>query len=155
MANTTIMGLEKQISQGIMDAMKAKNDVRRDTLRNVKKYIIEAKTAGTNIELLPDADVIKIISKLAKQGADSAEIYRQQGRDDLYEYEIAQVEVLREYLPRQMDDAELTAAVRAIIAEVGAVSIQEMGRVMGVASKQLAGRADGKDISAKVKELLS
>ncbi len=149
------MELEKVVSQGIMDAMKAKEDVRRDTLRNVKKYIIEAKTAGANIDVLPDADVIKIISKLAKQGADSAEIYRQQGRNDLYEYEMAQVEVLREYLPRRMDDAELTAAVRAIIAEMGAKSMQEMGRVMGIASKQLAGRADGKDISAKVKELLS
>ncbi len=149
------MELEKQVSQGIMDAMKAKDDVRRDTLRNVKKYIIEAKTAGTNIDLLPDADVVKIIQKLAKQGADSAEIYRQQGRGDLYEYEMGQVGVLREYLPRQMDDAELTAAVSAIIADLGAKSMQDMGRVMGAASKQLAGRADGKDISAKVRELLS
>lgn len=149
------MELEKQVSQGIMDAMKAKDEVKRDTLRNVKKYIIEAKTAGANIEHLPDADVIKIISKLAKQGADSAAIFKEQGRNDLFEYEMAQVAVLREYLPRRMDDAELTAAVRAIITEAGAKSMQDMGRVMGLASKQLAGRADGKDISAKVKELLS
>ena len=149
------MELEKQISQGIMDAMKAKDNVKRDTLRNVKKYIIEAKTAGANIDLLPDADVMKIIQKLAKQGADSATIYKEQGRNDLYEYEMAQVGVLKEYLPAQMDDAALTAAVKAIIAGAGAESMKDMGRVMGIASKQLAGKADGKDISAKVKELLS
>lgn len=149
------MELEKQISQGIMDAMKAKDDVKRDTLRNVKKYIIEAKTAGPNVDTLPDADVLKIIQKLAKQGADSAAIYREQGRADLCEYEMAQVAVLQDYLPRQMDDAELTAAVREIIASVGATSMKEMGRVMGVASKQLAGKADGKLISEKVKELLA
>ena len=150
-----IMQLEKLISQGIMDAMKAKDDVKRDTLRNVKKYIIEAKTAGTNIDELPDADVMKIIQKLAKQGSDSAAIFKEQGRDDLYEYEMAQVNVLKQYLPRQMDDAELTAAVKAIIAEAGAESMKDMGRVMGISSKQLAGKADGKDISAKVKELLA
>lgn len=148
------MELEKRISQGIMDAMKAKDEVKRDTLRNVKKYIIEAKTAGANLDELPDGDVMKIIQKLAKQGADSAAIYKEQGRDDLYAYEIAQVGVLREYLPQQMDGAQLTEAVKAIIAQVGATSMQDMGRVMGVASKQLAGQADGKDISAKVKELL-
>lgn len=138
-----------------MEAMKAKDDVKRDTLRNVKKVILEAKTAGPNIDLLPDADVLKIISKLAKQGTDSAEIYKQQGRTDLYDYEMAQVEVLKEFLPQQMDDAQLTAAVQEIISSVGASSMKDMGKVMGVASKQLAGRAEGKDISAKVKELLS
>ncbi len=149
------MELEKKISAGIMEAMKAKDDVKRDTLRNVKKVILEAKTAGPNIDLLPDADVLKIISKLAKQGTDSAEIYKQQGRTDLYDYEMAQVEVLKEFLPQQMDDAQLTAAVQEIISSVGASSMKDMGKVMGVASKQLAGRAEGKDISAKVKELLS
>lgn len=149
------MELEKKISAGIMEAMKAKDDVKRDTLRNVKKVILEVKTAGPNIDLLPDADVLKIIGKLAKQGTDSAEIYRQQGRTDLYDYEMAQVEVLKEFLPQQMDDAQLTAAVQEIISSVGASSMKDMGKVMGVASKQLAGRAEGKDISAKVKELLS
>lgn len=149
------MELEKKISAGIMEAMKAKDDVKRDTLRNVKKVILEAKTAGPNIDLLPDADVLKIIGKLAKQGTDSAEIYKQQGRTDLYDYEMAQVEVLKEFLPQQMDDAQLTAAVQEIISSVGASSMKDMGKVMGVASKQLAGRAEGKDISAKVKELLS
>lgn len=149
------MRLEEKISEGIKEAMKAQNAVRRDTLRNVKKYIIEAKTSGTSIDELPDGDVLKIIQKLSKQGADSAEIYKTQGRNDLYEYEMAQVEVLREFLPTQMDHAALTAAVGAIIAQCGASSMQEMGKVMGMASKQLSGQAEGKDISAKVKELLS
>ena len=145
------MSLEQQISKGIM---KAKEPVRLQTLRNIKKYIIEAKTAGTEIAELPDADVVKIIAKLAKQGSDSAEIYRQQNRADLAEEELAQVAVMQEFLPRQLSPEELTEAVRAVIAEVGATSVKEMGKVMGVASKRLAGQADGKDISAKVRELL-
>ena len=148
------MSLEQQISKGIMEAMKAKEPVRLQTLRNTKKYIIEAKTAGTEIAELPDADVVKIIAKLAKQGSDSAEIYRQQNRADLAEEELAQVAVMQEFLPRQLSPEELTEAVRAVIAEVGATSVKEMGKVMGVASKRLAGQADGKDISAKVRELL-
>ena len=148
------MSLEQQISKGIMEAMKAKEPVRLQTLRNIKKYIIEAKTAGTEIAELPDADVVKIIAKLAKQGSDSAEIYRQQNRADLAEEELAQVAVMQEFLPRQLSPEELTDAVRAVIAEVGATSVKEMGKVMGVASKRLAGQADGKDISAKVRELL-
>lgn len=148
------MSLEQQISKGIMEAMKAKEPVRLQTLRNIKKYIIEAKTAGKEIVELPDADVVKIIAKLAKQGSDSAEIYRQQNRADLAEEELAQVAVMQEFLPRQLSPEELTEAVRAVIAEVGATSVKEMGKVMGVASKRLAGQADGKDISAKVRELL-
>ena len=148
------MSLEQQISKGIMEAMKAKEPVRLQTLRNIKKYIIEAKTAGTEIVELPDADVVKIIAKLAKQGSDSAEIYRQQNRADLAEEELAQVAVMQEFLPRQLSPEEVTEAVRAVIAEVGATSVKEMGKVMGVASKRLAGQADGKDISAKVRELL-
>ena len=148
------MSLEQQISKGIMEAMKAKEPVRLQTLRNIKKYIIEAKTAGTEIAELPDADVVKIIAKLAKQGSDSAEIYRQQNRADLAEEELAQVAVMQEFLPRQLSPEELTEAVRAVIAEVGATPVKEMGKVMGVASKRLAGQADGKDISAKVRELL-
>lgn len=149
------MSLEKEISTGIMEAMKAKNPVRLSALRNVKKYIIEAKTAGPEIAELPDADVIKIISKLAKQGSDSAAIYAEQHRQDLADEELAQVAVLQEFLPKRLTAEELTEAVRAIIAEVGATSMKEMGKVMGVASKRLAGQADGKEISAKVKELLS
>jgi uncharacterized protein YqeY len=148
------LSLEKQISQGIMDAMKAKQPVRLATLRNVKKYIIEAKTAGTSIDELPDADTLKIIGKLAKQGTESAAIYRTQGREDLAAEEAAQVEILQEFLPKALSDEELAAAVQAVIAETGATGMQDMGRVMGIASKRLAGGADGGRISAKVKELL-
>ncbi len=147
--------LEQQISKQIMEAMKAKDAVRLSALRNIKKYIIEAKTSGTAVDTLPDTDVVKIISKLAKQGSDSAAIYTQQNRPDLAEEELAQVRVMQEFLPRQMTAEELAAAVREIIAEVGAESMKDMGKVMGVASKRLAGQADGKDISAKVKELLA
>lgn len=147
--------LEQEISKGIMEAMKAKDTVRLSALRNIKKYIIEAKTSGTAVDVLPDADVIKIITKLAKQGTDSAAIYAQQNRQDLADEELGQVAVFQEYLPKQLTDAELTDAVKAIITQTGASSMKDMGKVMGVASKSLAGQADGKDISAKVKELLS
>ena len=134
------MSLEQQISKGIMEAMKAKDTVRLSALRNAKKYIIEAKTAGPEI---------------AKQGTDSAAIFSEQNRPDLASEELAQVAVFQEFLPRQLTPEELTAEVKALIAEVGATSMKEMGKVMGVASKRLAGRADGKDISAKVRELLA
>lgn len=144
-----------EISEGIKEAMKAKDAVRRDTLRNVKKVFLEAKTApGANDEL-SDADALKILQKLAKQGRESAEIFSQQGRADLADAEMAQVKVLEEYLPKQLTEAELEAALRDIIAQLGVTSAREMGKVMGVATKQLAGKADGKAISATVKRLLA
>lgn len=149
------MRLEEQISEGIKQAMKAQDKARLAALRNVKKYIIEAKTAGTEIAELPDAEVIRIIQKLCKQGQDSAAIYQEQKRDDLYNEEMGQVNVLKEFLPKQMDDAELTEAIRGIIARTGATSMKEMGKIMGIATKELAGRADGKEISNKVKALLA
>jgi hypothetical protein len=143
------------ISEGIKEAMKAKDAVRRDTLRNVKKVFLEAKTApGANDEL-SDADALKILQKLAKQGRESAEIFTQQGRVDLAENELAQVRVLEEYLPKQLSEAELESALRAIIAQLGVTEPREMGKVMGVATKQLAGKADGKAISAMVKKILA
>ncbi len=148
------MSLEQTISKGIMEAMKAKDTVRLTTLRNIKKYILEAKTAAAGVELT-DTDVVRIISKLAKQGSDSAAVYTQQNRPDLAEEELAQVRVMQEFLPRQLSAGELTEAVKAIIAELGATSMKEMGQVMGAASKRLSGQADGKEISAKVRELLS
>lgn len=149
------MSLEQQISKGIMDAMKAKDAVRLSALRNAKKYIIEAKTAGPELAELPDADVLKILSKLAKQGTDSAAIFTEQNRPDLAQEELAQVAIFQEFLPKQLSAEELTAEVKAVITEIGATSMKDMGKVMGAASKRLAGRADGKDISAKVKELLA
>ena len=133
------MLLEEQISKGMMAAMKAKDTVRLSALRNIKKYIIEAKTSGAAVDVLPDADVIKIITKLAKQGTDSAQIYAQQNRRDLADEELGQVAVFQEFLPKQLTDAELTDAVKSIIAETGAASMKDMGKVMGIASKTLAG----------------
>lgn len=149
------MTIEDQVSNGIKEAMKARDKVRLETLRNIKKVILEAKTKPGAADHIEDAECIKIIQKLAKQGKESAEIYRQQGREDLYEQEQAQVIVLDGFLPKQMSEAELTEALKKIVASVGASSAQDMGKVMGVATKQLAGLADGKAISAKVKELLS
>ena len=149
------MSLEKQISKEIMEAMKAKQPVRLSALRNVKKYIIEAKTAGHGIDELSDAEVLKILTKLAKQGTDSAAIFSEQNRQDLADEELAQVAVFKEFLPKELTEEQLTAEVKKLIAELGATSMKEMGKVMGAASKALAGRADGRAISAKVKELLS
>lgn len=138
-----------------MEAMKAKDPVRLSALRNIKKYIIEAKTASAGITELPDADVLKIISKLAKQGTDSAAIYKEQNRADLAEEELSQVAVMQEFLPQALSAEELRAEIKALIAEVGATSVKEMGKVMGLASKRLAGRAEGRQIADCVKELLA
>ena len=143
------------ISNDLKEAMKAKDKVALDTLRNIKKALIEAKTAPGAGDSVDDATATKIISKLAKQGRESAELYASQNRPELAAEEMAQVAVLEKYLPKQMSDEELTEALKGIIAEVGASSPQEMGKVMGVATKKLAGMADGKAISAKVKELLA
>ena len=116
------MSLEQTISKGIMEAMKAKDTVRLTTLRNIKKYILEARTAAAGVELT-DADVVRIISKLAKQGSDSAAVYTQQNRPDLAEEELAQVRVMQEFLPRQLSAGELTEAVKAIIAEGQGVAL--------------------------------
>lgn len=144
-----------QISQDIVAAMKAKDKVRLDALRNVKKYFIEAKTApGANDELSDDA-ALKILAKLVKQGRDTAALYTEQQRPDLAEAELAQVAVIEAYLPKALTPEELEAALRSIIAETGATSAKEMGKVMGVATKRLAGRADSKAISTLVRQLLA
>ena len=149
------MSLFDQISTDILTAMKAREKEKLEALRGIKKVMIEAKSAvGANGEL-SDQEYLKIIQKLAKQGIDSATIYKEQGRIDLYQQEIFQVKVFESYLPAKMSDADLTAAVLPIISELGASGMKDMGKVMGVASKKLAGLADGKDISDKVKALLS
>ena len=148
------MSLFDQISNDIKEAMKAKDKVRLETLRTVKKVFLEAKTAPGANDTLTDDAALKLIQKLVKQGKDSAEIYKGQGREDLAEGELAQVAVLEVYLPKQMSEAELEAALKEIIAEVGATSAKDMGKVMGTATKRLAGQAEGRAISAKVKELL-
>ena len=122
--------------------------------RNYKKFFLEAKTAPGANDILTDDAALKIIQKLVKQGKDSAEIYIGQGRQDLADVELGQVAVMEKYLPKQMTAEELEAALKEIITETGATSGKDMGKVMGVASKKLAGLAEGRAISAKVKELL-
>ncbi len=148
------MDLFDRISEDIKNAMRAKDKVALETLRNIKKFFIEAKTAAGANDTLTDDAALKIIQKLVKQGKDAAEIYKGQGREDLAESELAQVSVMEAYLPKQMSAEELEAALKTIIAEVGATGPQDMGKVMGVATKKLAGLAEGRAISAKVKELL-
>jgi uncharacterized protein YqeY len=149
------MNLFDTVSEDIKNAMKAHDKVALETLRNVKKYFLEAKTAeGANGEL-SDADALKIIQKLVKQGKDSASQYIAANRQDLADVELGQVKVMEGYLPKQLSPEKLESRLKEIIAKVGATSPKEMGKVMGVASKELAGLADGRAISTKVKELLA
>ena len=148
------MDLFERVSEDIKNAMKAKDKVALETLRNIKKSFLEAKTAAGANDTLTDDAALKIIQKLAKQGKDAAEIYVGQGRQDLADAELAQVKVMEQYLPQPLTPEELEAELKAIIAEVGATGGKDMGKVMGVASKRLAGKAEGRAISAKVKELL-
>lgn len=149
------MELFEQVSKDIVAAMKAKDKVALEALRNIKKVFIEAKTAPGSNDELDDATAMKILQKLAKQGHDAADLYVAQNRQDLADAELAQVKVIESYLPQPMSVEEIEAAVKEIIAQTGASSIKEMGKVMGVASKQLAGKADGKAISDAVKRLLA
>ena len=149
------MDLFEQISKDIVAAMKAKDKIRLETLRNIKKFFIEAKTAPGANDTLTDAQALKILSKLAKQGRDTAKLYTEQSRPDLAEEEAAQAAIIEEYLPKALTPEELEVAVKTIIAETGATSMKDMGRVMGEASKRLAGKADGKAISDWVKKLLT
>lgn len=149
------MELFDTISNDIKEAMKAKDKVALDTLRNIKKVLLEAKTAPGANDTVSDETAVKIIQKLVKQGRESAELYASQNRNDLAQEELAQVAVMERYLPKQLTAEEIKAAVKTIIEEVGATSPQEFGKVMGLASKRLAGKAEGKTISAIAKELLS
>lgn len=143
------------ISNDIKEAMKAKDKVALDTLRNIKKSLLEAKTAPGANDTVSDETAMKIIRKLAKQGRESAELYQSQKRDDLANEELAQVAIMEKYLPAQMSEDEIRNALKTIIEETGASTQQEMGKVMGIATKRLAGKADGKTISQIVKELLA
>lgn len=149
------MDLFDKISDDIKKAMLARDAVRLESLRGIKKEFLEAKTAKGSDGTLPDEKAVQILSKMIKQRKESAEIYTQQNRPELAEAELAQAAVIEEYMPKQLSDEELTAALREIIARVGATSPKEIGKVMGVASKELAGKAEGRAISAKVKELLA
>lgn len=144
-----------QISNDIKEAMKAKDKVRLETLRNIKKYFLEAKTAPGANDTLNDDTAMKIMQKLVKQGKDTAALYVSQNRQDLADDELAQVAVIESYLPKMMTESELEEAVKSIIAQVGATSMKDMGKVMGTATKMLAGKAEGAKISAMVKKLLA
>lgn len=144
-----------QISEDIKAAMKARDKVALDALRNIKKVFLEAKTAPGANDTLEDADALKILQKLAKQGKESAQTFIANNRQDLADNELAQVEVIERYLPKALTPEEIEAAVKAIIAETGAQGMRDMGRVMGLASKQLSGRADGRTISEIVKKFLA
>lgn len=149
------MDLYEKISEDIKEAMKARDKVRLMTLRNIKKVFLEAKTAPGANDTLEDAAAMKILQKLAKQGKETAATYIQAGRQDLAEEELAQAEVIESYLPQPLSAEDIERAVKEIIAQTGATSMKEMGKVMGIASKQLAGKADGGVISQIVKKLLT
>ena len=149
------MSLFDIISNDIKSAMLAKDRVKLEALRGVKKEFIEAKTAKGGSGELSDDVALKILAKMVKQRRESAAIYVEQNRPELAESELAEAAVIEAYMPKQLSDEELTAELQAILTEVGAAGPQDMGKVMGVASKRLAGRADGRAISTKVKELLN
>lgn len=149
------MALYDQISEDIKAAMKARDKVRLETLRNIKKVFLEAKTAPGANDTLEDADAMKILQKLAKQGRESAQTFTDNNRPDLAEEELAQARVIESYLPKPLSEEEIETVVKQIVEETGAQSMKDMGRVMGVASKKMAGKADGKTISAIVKKLLA
>jgi uncharacterized protein YqeY len=149
------MDLFDTISSDIKTAMLARDKVALEALRGIKKELIEAKTAKGSDGTLADDLAVKILQKMVKQRKESAQIFTEQGRPELAENELAEVKVIERYLPAQMSEADLEIAIAGIIAEVGASGPQDMGKVMGVASKQLAGKTEGKLISVKVKELLA
>lgn len=149
------MDLFDKVSADIKAAMLARDHARLEALRGIKKEFLEAKTAKGSDGTLTDDAAMKVLVKMVKQRKESAEIYNQQNRPELAGEELAQAAVIEEYLPKQLSGEELTEELKKIIAQTGATSAKEMGKVMGVASKALAGRADGRAISAKVKELLA
>jgi len=149
------MSLQELIASDLKNAMRAKDKVTLEALRAVKTAFTLERTNKGSGETLTNDEELKIIRKLVKQRSDSAEIYKNQGRDDLYNKEIEEAVVLEKYLPAKISTEELESAINMIIEKTGASSMTDMGKVMGIATKELAGKADGKDIAAKVKQLLS
>lgn len=144
-----------QVSRGIREAMKAHDKVRLEALRNAKKVFLEAKTAPGANDTLPDDKAMKILQKLVKQGEESADIYTKASRQELAEGELAQVNVYKEFLPKPLTEEQIEATVKDIIVQTGAEGMKDMGKVMGIATKQMAGEADGKVISTIVRKLLA
>ena len=149
------MSLQTKVMEALKEAMKAKDTVALESLRAIKSAILLAKTEAGAAEELSEADELKLLQKLVKQRKDSATLYAQQGRNDLAEPELAQMAVIEKFLPAQLSETEVETPLRGIINQVGATTPKDMGKVMGVATKQLAGKADGKLTSEIVKRLLS
>lgn len=147
------MSLEKRIAEDLKAAMKARDEAGKRGIRAIKQAILLAKTDGSGKDIDETAE-IKMLQKLAKQRRESIEIFEKQGRDELAQKEKEELEIIERYLPEQMSEEELEQKLKAIIADTGASGIQDMGKVMGIATQKLAGRADGKAISAKVRQLL-
>jgi hypothetical protein len=147
------MSLTDKINAGIKDAMKEKNEARKRTLRAIKAQLLLLKTSGEGL-ITADKEM-KILQKMMKERQDSYAIYSQQGRDDLAKPEQEEMDIIKEFLPQQMSEADLTAALKTIVDQFNASSMKDMGKVMGMASKQFAGKADGKMISTIVRNLLS
>lgn len=148
------MNFEETVNNAIKEAMKAKDKIRLDTLRGIKKELIEARTAKGASQEMDEQSVVKLLQKMAKQRQDAAAIYQTQGRADLAGNELAECAIISEYLPKQLSRDELAAEIKLIISEVGASSVADLGKVMGIASKKIAGRSDGKTIAEVVKSLL-
>ena len=149
------MELEKKIQEDIKSAMKEKNNVKLNAVRSIKSAILLAKTAEGGPKELEDSDIIKLIQKLSKQRKEAAEQYTAAGRKELADNELAEAVILDAYLPKKLDEAEVEERLKAIIAQLGASGPQDMGKVMGTATKALAGLSDGKTISSIVRRLLS
>jgi len=149
------MALKQNIESEIKSAMLAKDKIRLTALRSIKSLILLEETKSGAKAEITEEDELKLLTKSAKQRRDSADIFQQQGRFDLYEIEMAELKIIQEFLPEAFSEEELTEAIKAIITETGATGPKDMGKVMGAASKQLAGKADGKAISEKVKALLN
>jgi hypothetical protein len=148
------MSLTEKIAADLIAAMKAKNTLALEAIRAAKTAFILAKSEKGADSVLTAEEELKIIQKLVKQRRESAAIYKEQNRPDLYEKEVSEADVLEKYLPAKISEAELTAVIKSVIERVGAKSAADMGKVMGTATKELAGKADGKEISAIVKKLL-
>jgi uncharacterized protein len=148
------MSLTEKIASDLMNAMKAKDKVALEAIRAAKTAFVLARSEKGADAVLSAEDELKIIQKLVKQRRESAAIYKEQNRPDLYEKEVIEADVLEKYLPAKMSDEELSFIIKGIVERIGAKSPADMGKVMGVATKELAGKADGKEISAKVKQLL-
>lgn len=149
------MSLKQSVESEIKNAMLAKDKDRLRALRSIKSLIMLEETKGGAAESLSEEDELKLLTKAAKQRRDSADIYQQQNREDLLAVELAELKIISEFLPKQLSEEELEAELKKIIAESGAEDPKDMGKVMGLASKALTGKADGKAISVKVKSLLT